>query len=994
MHLASILSTMGLALALPVQGAALPRGRRSAAHNKFVLVRAPQTPAASEQDSVMTTVADLTSNSTSINSTMVDVPMVNSTILDPITLLNSTVVNSTLPEGSDGEADLLPLTGTNETSPITNGTGYNTIPPQLNETDPVVSDLISSLAASSTAYASFSYSTYVPTATASTSAGVVTGVAQPASEQPVDPVDQALHAAQSYAMQQAIGSNMPTITLELVLRPTQEPDGTWDYVVHIGSDGTATAVPTFSTSTVYATGSPVQTTESQAPAAQPTPLSPYIHTPPAGPAPSVAGGSSSSAGADESVDWSGGDSGATGVAGDPTPWNPQPTPTSYYVGQGYVSAISSTGRGAVTFAYSTTAAEPVPTPAEPTAWTSGKGQQHAYPWMTSSQEANASPTVAADPSAWTSGKGQQHAYPWMTASEAQQTDSPATTAWVSGHGQQHAYPWTTQVSEPSPTAAIEQESSATTDANGVIVATLIPMPSSSTSEGSSSSTDGTLENPWLVPATQTAQASSMGSAVEQAPSTWSVSEPASSTWSAVDAPVATSASLPEGGAGSLTEVAPSATFSQTEQGSIAQPSITAIETLVPTAVESAQATSAPSVSLVPSQGGNGISFIGTDAADPSVTLSTTQSLSSSPNGTLTQSSSETSATISITGVSVQQPVSTTIQSGTDATAYVSATESAGASSAASLSPAISSTASSSLESSAAGSSAYPSVTQTWTEASISSTGSIATSAATATAVNSDSQATATSEVQSTESSKSETVSTSAETSSRSSIVIIPVTTSEPQATATSEASSSSPSSSLADATTVIETTSDSVTATASASEEGNGIATEILTVWTTQDVTATSTASFVPPTDSLTASATTVSTGSSAATSIPISSTRSQLESVGTSTSATSTTAESVASETASATITASGSATETSYTSTQSGSSSSETLSSTVSAWESTVLPTSSMSTEAVPSGTESATIAIPTTTDVPWCEEDGEEWEEVWVDEDDVQPDWEVLE
>jgi hypothetical protein len=143
------------------------------------------------------------------------------TMTDLTSFNNSTVVNATLLDGLDGEAGLLPLTGTNETSPITNGTGYNTIPPRLNETNPLMSDLISSMAASTTAYASFSYSAYTPTTTASTSASVVSDIKKPASEQLVDPVDQALQAAQSYAMQQAIGSHMPTVTIELVMVPTQ-----------------------------------------------------------------------------------------------------------------------------------------------------------------------------------------------------------------------------------------------------------------------------------------------------------------------------------------------------------------------------------------------------------------------------------------------------------------------------------------------------------------------------------------------------------------------------------------------------------------------------------------------------------------------------------------------------------------------------------------------------------------------------------------------------
>lgn len=193
----NLLATVGLALSMSVEVAALPRGRRSAAHNKFVLVRSPQAAAGySPEDTVMTTVADVTalSNSTSVNSTVPAVPI--------------------LEEG-------LPTLGLNETASVVNGTGANTVPPALNETDPVVSDLISSLAASTTAYATFSYSAYVPTATMDPPAVSASPSSDPVWEQPADPVDQALQAAQSYAMQQAIGSHMPTVIVELVMVPTQ-----------------------------------------------------------------------------------------------------------------------------------------------------------------------------------------------------------------------------------------------------------------------------------------------------------------------------------------------------------------------------------------------------------------------------------------------------------------------------------------------------------------------------------------------------------------------------------------------------------------------------------------------------------------------------------------------------------------------------------------------------------------------------------------------------
>ena len=143
------------------------------------------------------------------------------TAADVIDLSNSTILNTTAPNGQDAEDGFLTPLASNETTTINNSTGYNTVPPQLNDTDPVVSNLISSLAASATAYSTFSYSAYVPTATSDTPATSVTDAPTPAWEQPADPVDQALQAAQSYAMQQAIGQHMPTVTVELVMVPTQ-----------------------------------------------------------------------------------------------------------------------------------------------------------------------------------------------------------------------------------------------------------------------------------------------------------------------------------------------------------------------------------------------------------------------------------------------------------------------------------------------------------------------------------------------------------------------------------------------------------------------------------------------------------------------------------------------------------------------------------------------------------------------------------------------------
>jgi hypothetical protein len=202
MHLSTYLSLLGLSASLPIQGAALPRGRRSARHNKFVLVRSPQV---QQQDQyrpgasgVVTAVADVISPD---NSTTLSQPS------------NPTAENAT---------DSLPATPVNGSSPVTNGTGFETIPPVLNLTDPAVSSIVSSLVATSTAYASFSYSVYSPTATVAdvpvtSSASQASGTPKPS----LDPVDQALQAAQSYAMNQEMGKHMPTVTVELVMVPTQ-----------------------------------------------------------------------------------------------------------------------------------------------------------------------------------------------------------------------------------------------------------------------------------------------------------------------------------------------------------------------------------------------------------------------------------------------------------------------------------------------------------------------------------------------------------------------------------------------------------------------------------------------------------------------------------------------------------------------------------------------------------------------------------------------------
>ncbi|EIW72264.1 hypothetical protein TREMEDRAFT_55857, partial [Tremella mesenterica DSM 1558] len=51
-------------------------------------------------------------------------------------------------------------------------------------------------------------------------------------------------ALESY-IDNALENALPTLTVEVILVPTKEPDGHWDYVYHLGSDGTVTSSPTF-----------------------------------------------------------------------------------------------------------------------------------------------------------------------------------------------------------------------------------------------------------------------------------------------------------------------------------------------------------------------------------------------------------------------------------------------------------------------------------------------------------------------------------------------------------------------------------------------------------------------------------------------------------------------------------------------------------------------------------------------------------------------------
>ena len=201
MHLATYISVLGLSLSLGIHGAALPRSRRSGHHNRFVLVRSPQTQQEGTDaaaGAVLTTAADVVGSSNSTEGPEFEVPASS----------NTTEAYGTTPS--------------DEISPVNNSTGYNTIPPALNLTDPAVSQAVSVLAPTSTAYPTFSYSAYEPAPTVA-DATTTTSADEPSytPSGSMDPVDQAIQAAQSYALHQEMGSHMPTVTIELIMLPTQ-----------------------------------------------------------------------------------------------------------------------------------------------------------------------------------------------------------------------------------------------------------------------------------------------------------------------------------------------------------------------------------------------------------------------------------------------------------------------------------------------------------------------------------------------------------------------------------------------------------------------------------------------------------------------------------------------------------------------------------------------------------------------------------------------------
>lgn len=124
------------------------------------------------------------------------------------------------------------------TDSIDTSSGKNTQQPDLGLDESSSSAIVESLlATSSMPFETFTYSNYAPASTSS-------AASEPSVTASLDPVQEAIKAAESYALKQQ-NVALPTVTVHLVMEPTQEADGKWDYVVKVGADGTATASPTF-----------------------------------------------------------------------------------------------------------------------------------------------------------------------------------------------------------------------------------------------------------------------------------------------------------------------------------------------------------------------------------------------------------------------------------------------------------------------------------------------------------------------------------------------------------------------------------------------------------------------------------------------------------------------------------------------------------------------------------------------------------------------------
>ncbi|KAJ9124880.1 hypothetical protein QFC24_002809 [Naganishia onofrii] len=167
------------------------------------------------------------------------------------------------PTGADGSSSSLSASSASEstvpvsTDSITTSSGKNTQQPDLGLSDSEASSVVGSLIASVSVYETFTYSAYSAQATPSSSLASSSSSTAATESAVVDPIQQAKQAAASYALGQNGAVNMPTVTVHLVMEPTQEADGSWDYVVKLGADGTPTASPTWvaatATSTVFPT---------------------------------------------------------------------------------------------------------------------------------------------------------------------------------------------------------------------------------------------------------------------------------------------------------------------------------------------------------------------------------------------------------------------------------------------------------------------------------------------------------------------------------------------------------------------------------------------------------------------------------------------------------------------------------------------------------------------------------------------------------------------
>lgn len=617
------------------------------------------------------------------------------------------------------------------TDSIDTSSGKNTQQPDIKIPDEKASKIVSSLTASVEAFETFTYSNYAAEQTSSSSP-----VATPTS----DPVQEAIKAAESYASRQQ-NVALPTVTVRLVMEPTQEADGSWDYVVKVGADGTATASPTWvAAPTASATSSasdyyvpsasaseiaeptivrgeqsaPVESATSEYYYGNTHTYNGTVHTDTTSgtesPHPfldstirTFATTTSSHFAfqcADATSYYYSDTSDATQVcpggtvcrfvdtACSPCVWPDQdiwcagrvypfvdPAPeastepvlpsttaqvqptteaqvqptitqapveptttqaTTYITGSGYHSASGETGRGAVTFTYTTSNAA-IPTPV-------------TTPAVTTSEQAHSSSVSGSD-----------------------YASAPVETAWTSGHGGQHSYPWMTEPaatitsaeSEPVPTS-VEMTS---TLSNGAVIVTLVPSSSSSAVQSASTSI-----NSWLVEATKGIDPVQGGStSVSSAQPTASITESASATVPAESVSVSTTEAQ--------TTDAASSTYFSTEPFPTAAPSgFPSNETLTQSNVETATATdsvlvptstqSANEETLIPTGASSSSGILvptsaagnGTDTLEPTASVTSQASapvLTASASASITDPTDNGIATETVTDWDIVNATSTT-----------------------------------------------------------------------------------------------------------------------------------------------------------------------------------------------------------------------------------------------------------------------------------------------------------------------------------------------